>query len=108
MHAPDVEADITLFPTADGGRQGPALSGYRPAHKVLDDYFTTGVHDYIDCDKVLPGQTVRGTITFITPEVYPHCLWVGREIDMYEGGRLIGRARIIKIFNALLEKAEMA
>jgi elongation factor Tu len=104
MHAPDVEADITLFPTTEGGRQSPALNGYRPAHKVLDDYFTTGIHHYIGCDKVLPGDTVRGTITFITPEAYPHCLWIGREIDIYEGSRRIGRARITQIFNAFLEK----
>jgi len=104
MHAPDVEAEITLLSTADGGRQTPASSGYRPAHKVRDDYLTTGVHLYLGCDEVLPGRTVRGTITFITPEVYPHCLWVGREIDIQEGGRVVGRARITRIMNAVLDK----
>jgi elongation factor Tu len=101
---PDVEADITLLSTAEGGRQTAALSGYRPAHKVRDDYLTTGVHDYIGCGEVFPGQTVRGTITFITPEAYPACLWVGREINIQEGSRVVGIARITKIFNALLEK----
>lgn len=102
--SPDVEAEITLLPTDQGGRQGPARSGYRPAHKVKEDYLTTGVHNYFDCDEVFPGQTVRGTIAFITPEVYPHCLWVGREIDIQEGSRVVGRARITKILNPLLEK----
>jgi len=101
MRTPDVEAEITLL--AEGGRQTAALSGYRPAHKVRDDYLTTGEHHYIGCDEVLPGQTVRGTITFITPEVYPHCLWVGRVIDIHEGSRVVGRARITRIMNALLE-----
>jgi translation elongation factor EF-Tu-like GTPase len=100
MHTPDVEAEITLL--AEGGRQTAAHSGYRPAHKIRDDYLTTGVHQYIGCDEVLPGQTVCGTITFITPEVYPHCLWVGRVIDIQEGDRVIGHARITKIMNALL------
>jgi elongation factor Tu len=105
MCNPDVEAEITLL--AEGGRQTAAHSGYRPAHKVRDDYFTSGVHHYLGCDEVLPGQTVRGTITFITPEAYPHCLWVGRIIDICEGSRVVGRARITKIMNALLEtKAE--
>jgi len=103
MRTPDVEAEITLL--AEGGRQTPAYSGYRPAHKVRDDYLTTGVHHYIGCDELLPGQTVRGTITFITPEIYPHCLWVGRVIDIQEGGRVVGRARITRIMNALLETA---
>jgi elongation factor Tu len=103
MRPPDVEAEITLLPTAEGGRQGPAFSGYRPHHKVRADYLTTGIHQYLDCAEVFPGQTVRGTITFITPEVYPHCLWVGRVIDIQEGSRVIGRACITRIINALLE-----
>jgi translation elongation factor EF-Tu-like GTPase len=101
MRTPDVEAEITLL--AEGGRQTAAHSGYRPAHKVRDDYLTTGVHHYIGCDQVLPGQTVHGTITFITPEFYPNCLWVGRVIDIQEGGRVVGSARITRILNALLE-----
>ena len=104
MRAPDVEAEITLFSSAEGGRQTPAQSGYRPQHKIREDYLTSGTHHYIGCTEVLPGQTVKGTITFITPEAYPHCLWVGREIDIQEGGRVYGRARITKILNPLLEK----
>jgi len=103
MSNPDVEAEITLLPTIEGGRETAARSGYRPAHKVREDYLTSGMHQYIGCDAVLPGQTVRGTITFITPEAYPHCLWVGRVIDIQEGSRVVGRARITKIMNVLLE-----
>ncbi len=106
MRAPDVEAKITLLPTSEGGRHEPAFSGYRPQHKVRDDYLTSGTHRYLDCSEVLPGQTVRGTITFITPEAYPACLWVGQEIDFQEGSRVVGRARITKIFNAVLEKRD--
>ena len=101
MRTPDVEAEITLL--AECGRQAAAHSGYRPAHKVRDDYFTTGVHHYIGCDVVLPGQTALGTITFIAPEVYPHCLWVGRVIDIHEGSRVVGHARVTRIMNAMLE-----
>ncbi len=101
MHTPDVEAEITLL--AEGGRLAPARSGYRPAHKVRGDYLTTGEHHYFGCDQVFPGQTVHGTITFITPDAYPHCLRVGCVIDIQEGGRLVGHARITRIMNALLE-----
>ena len=97
MRTPDVEAEITL--------QRPAQTGYHPQHKVQEDYITSGIHHYIGCTEVLPGQTVKGTITFITPEAYPHCLWVGREIDIQEGNRVVGRARITKVLNPLLEKA---
>jgi len=67
MSTPDVEAEIALLSVEEGGRQTPAFSGYRPQHKVRDDYLTTGVHHYIGCDQVFPGQTVHGTIGFIKP-----------------------------------------
>lgn len=101
---PDVEAEITLFSTESGGRQGPAFSGYRPGHKVRDDYITSGEHRYIDRDELAPGETTLGTITFLSPEAYAHCLWIGREIDIQEGSRVLGRARITKIYNAILAK----
>lgn len=102
---PDVEAEITLFATAAGGRQTPAASGYRPGHKVLDDYVTSGAHHYIGRDELAPGDTCLGTITFITPEAYANSLWIGRDIDIQEGSKVIGRARITKIFNAILNKS---
>jgi elongation factor Tu len=103
--SPDVEAEFTLLTTEQGGRRSsPALSGYRPEHKVRDNHLTTGYHTYVDCDQVWPGQTVRCSIKFISPQAYPHCLWVGREIDVQEGSRLVGRVRITKILNPALEK----
>ena len=104
MRNPDIEVEITLFSTEIGGRNSPVFSGYRPQHKLRDDYITSGKHQYIDCDTLSPGQTVKGTITFITPEVYPECLWIGREIDIQEGSRVVGRAIITKILNPILEK----
>ncbi|MFN7139267.1 MAG: hypothetical protein ACK4UN_08010 [Limisphaerales bacterium] len=105
MHrSPDVEADIYFLPPERGGRPVPAHSGYRPAHKVREDYLTTGVHTYIDSEQVFPCETARAFISFITPELYPHCLWVGREISVQEGSRVVGSARITKILNPILEK----
>ncbi len=104
MRAPDVEADITLLSTAEGGRAIPASSGYRPQHKVLGEISTSATHHYIGCSELLPGQTAHGTITFMFPGAYPHCLWAGREIEILEGSRVVGRARITKILNPLLEK----
>ena len=102
----DVEAEITLLSTADGGRKTAAFSGYRPNHKVRDDYLTTGVHQYSGCDQVAPGQTVLGTITFLTPEIYPKCLWIGRIINVQEGSWIVGHAKITKIFNPILATDE--
>ena len=101
---PDIEAEVTLFTTADGGRHRPVSSGYHPGHKVREDYITSGLHEYIGREQLALGETALATITFITPEVYPHCLWVGREIDIHEGSRVVGRARITKIYNGILTK----
>ena len=47
MRTPDVEAEITMLSTEEGGRPVPAFSGYRRGHKVRDDYITSGEHQYI-------------------------------------------------------------
>ena len=80
----------------------PATDGYRPAHLVTDNYLTTGIHHYYHVDSVPPNGTAKGTITFLSPEAYPHCLWVGKRMKIQEGGRIIGYATITKIFNSLL------
>jgi len=100
----DIEAKITFLTTEEGGRTTPVISGYRPAHLVNNDYLTTGIHQYYDREKVELGETVLGTITFITPEAYPECLWVGKRISIQEASHIVGYAEITKIFNETLLK----
>ncbi len=99
----DVEAEVSFFATDQGGRQGYALSGYRPHHLVREDYLTSGIHKFIGKEKVYPGETVQAQITFISPEAYPGCLWVGKVINFQEGSRVVGHAKITKIMNKILE-----
>jgi len=40
--SPDVEVIFEF----NGTRKNPANDGYRPAHLVMDDYLTTGIHHY--------------------------------------------------------------
>ena len=96
---PDVEVKFEFNMT----RKTPAKSGYRPHHLVKEDYFTTGVHKFFNVDQVAPGETVYGTITFITPESYPHCLYKGKTLQISEGERIVGYATIIKVLNPLLD-----
>lgn len=99
-NVPDVEV---LF-EFNGTRSTEATNGYRPAHLVDSNYLTTGIHHYYGVDSVPPNGTAKGTITFLTPEAYPHCLWVGKKINIQEGARIVGYATIINIFNPLLLK----
>lgn len=95
---PDVEVVFEF----NGTRKNPAKDGYRPAHLVTDNYLTTGIHHYYGVDSVSPNGTAKGTITFLSPESYPHCLWIGKKISIQEGARTVGYATIINIYNPLL------
>lgn len=46
-----------------------------------------------------------GTITFITPEAYQNCLWEGKIINIHEGSKIVGYAKVIKIYNDTLKRA---
>ena len=98
MILPDIEVIFTF----NGTRKNPAHEGYRPNHIIMENYLTTGVHHYYDADEVASNGTIKGTITFITPEMYPHCLWIGKKIPIQEGTKVVGEATVIKIFNQLL------
>ncbi len=98
----DIEGAFQLLGPPQGGRQTPAFSGYRPQHKLHDNYQTSGQHTYLNVDQVAPGETANVAVTFITPDVYPRSLWVGREIDVLEGPRIVGKLRITRILNPIL------
>lgn len=96
---PDVEAIFEFV----GYRKENLYEGYRPAHLICDDSLTTGVHHYYNLENHM-HEELRGTITFICPEDYPKCLWLGKKIDMYEGKNIVGYATITKIFHPILYK----
>lgn len=102
----DCIATVTLLSTAEGGRQTPALSGYRPNHLVADEMLTSATHEYLDGDAIRPGASGQARITFIAPQAYPGCLWIGRVIRVQEGGKLIGYAKILDIRNKILERRD--
>lgn len=95
--APDIEGVFHLL--AVGGRSAPVKSGYRPQHKLYDNYLTSGVHSYLDAEGVVPGGTARVAVWFITPDVYPHSIWKGREIVVSEGEHAVGTLKVTRVLN---------
>ncbi len=69
----------------------------------MDNYLTSGEHEYIGKNVVHPGESVNAFITFIAPEYYAHTLWVGRIINVQETSLLVGHAKVTKIVNKKLE-----
>ena len=100
----DSPADVEVTFRFNGTRRTLAADGYRPAHRIREDYLTTGVHHYFDVTQVAPDGQARGTITFITQEAYPGCLWVGKILDICEGERVVGTATVEKVFNPILRR----
>jgi elongation factor Tu len=66
-------------------------------------YLTSGYHKYKDKDQALPGESAITDIWFLTPEHYRHSIQVGTVIRVQEGSRLVGHAKVLKIYNKLLE-----
>lgn len=93
---PDVRANITLE------RENPVYSGYRPAH-LIGEYLTTGVHEYFSTSILKNGETTEGSITFLSPEDYPHSLKVGMRLVFQEGAKITGYADILEIYNEILK-----
>ena len=101
-HLPDVEVIFEF----NGTRKNPSKDGYRPAHLVMDNYLTTGIHHYYGVACVPPNGKAKGTITFLSPESYPHCLWIGKRITIQEGAHVVGYATIVSIYNPLLQSSD--
>ena len=95
---PDIEVIFEFV----GTRKNPIYDGYRPNHLITDNYLTSGTHHYYDVNEIAPNGIAKGTITFITPEAYPNCLWIGKKINIQEGERIVGYATITRIYNSLL------
>ncbi len=94
---------MTFLATADGGRSTPAKAGYRPNHLVLPDYLTSGHHEYKTKDEVLPGESAITDIWFLAPDQYPKSMHIGKIIQVQEGSRLVGHAKVLKIYNEVLQ-----
>ena len=100
--SPDVRVRFTF----NGTRHSPVRDGYRPQCLITQGVPTTGVHHYEDAEWVSPDGTALGTITFISPEAYPHCLWPGKVLPLLEGSCVVGQAEVLAVLNPLLDAAQ--
>lgn len=78
-------------------------TGYRPTFEILQNYWTSGVIDFIDCELLKYNNETRANIRFLTPDSYPRSIWVGRKMVFYEGKKITGYAIVTQIFNKILE-----
>ena len=100
---PDVQAEITLLPTEEGGRRTPAFSGYRPSHDLgVAGMTNDAVHEYVGCASLPPGATATANMWLSRPEFQEGRLHPGLTFTVQEGGRIVGRGVITKVINEVL------
>ena len=101
---PDVEAELTFLRTQEGGRQGFAQSSYRPQF-YYDGEDHDAVQEFVNMERVYPGDTVTARLRLLHPELLYHLLRVGDNFKIREGERVVAHGRISRILN-LEENAE--
>ena len=99
---PDAKVLFELTSLGCDGKAKRVLSGYRPIYEICPDYWTSTHHEFIDCDGISTGYSARAHVWFISPDVYPHTLWVGRVLEVAEGSRVVGTATILDVLNPVL------
>ena len=82
--------------------QRDIVNGYRPQHRVLPDYQTSGEIELIDRASLRAGESALARIWYLSPEAYPKSLWVGKVIDVCEGSRVVGSTRVVEVCNPVL------
>jgi elongation factor Tu len=98
----DATAEFRLLPTESGGKAQAVSSGYRPTVGVHSNYQTSVSLEFEASGLCAPGASVHASVWFLTPEVYPHSLWAGRELEVFEGSRRVGTLQIRSVLNPVL------
>jgi translation elongation factor EF-Tu-like GTPase len=92
----DIEAEVSFLSTAEGGRSGPATSGFRPQF-YYEGHDWDAVHEYPDKEWVHPGETVRAFLAFLSPAEHVGRLSTGTKFLLREGQRIIGRGVVTRV-----------
>jgi len=96
------QPDFMGLVSLNSDRGWPITSGVRPAYQITPDILTSGEQIFFENDILMPGESARAYIILLSPEHYPHCLSIGGEININEGSKVIGRVKILEVYNELL------
>jgi len=99
----EVIADVRLLPTGEGGKSRPISSTYRPNHNFgapEDRHFYIGQLEIASGDEIVPGETRRVPIRFLSGPGLRQMLTLGREWRIQEGDRLVAVARVVEVIGA--------
>ena len=98
---PDAVVTVTNMRSS----KAPFGSGYRGCCMIKEDFPASACFQTLDGMEMLHEQPHRCYVNFLTPKAYPDTLWVGREINLYEGALLVGSMKIEEIRHSLLDRS---
>lgn len=95
---PDLEVEVSLLPTDQGGRKQPLWQGCRYPHDFgLPDEMNDGMHEFPDGPPA-PGETARSLVWLLARERNAGRLSVGHPFKMWEG-KIIAQGKIMRVIN---------
>lgn len=103
---PDIEVMFELTSLRGDGDIKFVLSGYRPIYDACPDYWTSARHEFLGVERVNTGERALAEVWLLSPDAYPHSIWVGRKLRVAEGSRIVGTAEVLKIVNPILQTDE--
>ena len=102
IRQPDLLVRFVLTALTYEGTLKLVRTGYRPAYQIRPDYWTSAHHEFSEASSITTGEQCLAEVWLVTPEAYPHTLWIGRVLDVAEGSRVIGQVEILQVLNPLL------
>lgn len=95
----DIQAEVTLLPTEEGGLRSPARSVYFRPQVWYDGLDWDAVLDFSPAEWAAPGHTVTTYIAFLSPECHVGKLPAGKAFLVRRGQRVVGRGVVTAILN---------
>lgn len=103
MDHPDFVARLSYRTTEQGGRSGPARSGYHPQVKFEFSEMQTSTSQFFrDKDWVYPGDVVIAEMHMAGRDYFAGKLEVGMRFEVREGSRVTALGEVLEIRNGNL------
>lgn len=103
MADPDIEAVIYYLTESEGGRTTPVYSGYR-GQFYYDGNNWDAPQEFIDTNICELGEYVTVKMKFLSPRAHIGHLFIGKEFEIREGSRIVGKGAIKRILKPEYQK----
>ena len=101
---PDIQVELSFFPTDQGGPRNTIHSGARIPHDFgLSNELNDGMYDFVESKSLAPGKTGLADVWLLDPERNYGRLKPRFKFRVWDG-RWIGSGIVIKILNEKLKE----